>query len=77
LTTVIVEGISSEEWMEAFIPHKKGCLLDCLDWIPNRDACIDVCLSCDVTRSFRLHDIKALRPNLGWLWRHSNRASLL
>jgi len=46
---------------EAFIPHKKGCLLDCLDWDPNRGACIDACLSCDVTCSFRIHDIKALR----------------
>jgi len=36
-------------------------LLDCLDWVPNRGACIDACLSCDVTRSFQLHDIKALR----------------
>jgi len=26
---------------KAFIPHKKGCLLDCLDWVPNRGACID------------------------------------
>jgi len=46
--------------MEAFIPRKKGCLLNCLDWIPNRGACIDACLSCDVTRSFRFHDIKLL-----------------
>jgi len=49
--------------MEAFIPRLKGCLLDCLDWVPNRCACINVCLSRDVTRSFRLPDIKAL--NLG------------
>jgi len=28
----------------------------CLDWVPNRGACIDACLSGDVTRSFRLHD---------------------
>jgi len=50
--------------MEAFKPRKKGYLLDCLDWVPNRDACIDACLSCDVTRSFRLHDIKALKLKL-------------
>jgi len=43
-----------------YFPHKKGCLLDCLDWVPNRGACIDACLSYDVTRSFRNHDIKAL-----------------
>jgi len=30
------------------------------DWVPNRGVCIDACLSCDVTRSFRIHDIKAL-----------------
>jgi len=47
--------------MEAFIPRKKGCLLDCLDWVPNQGVCIDACLSCDVTRSFRLHVVKALR----------------
>jgi len=35
--------------MEAFIPREKGCLLDCLDWVPNRGAlpnrgaCIDAC----------------------------------
>jgi len=46
--------------MEAFIPRKKGCLLDCLDWMPNRGTCIDSCLSCDVTRCFRLHDIKTI-----------------
>jgi len=28
---------------EAFIPHKKGCLLDCLDCVTNRGACIDAC----------------------------------
>jgi len=31
-------------------------LLDCLDWKPNRDACIDACLSGHVTRNFRLDD---------------------
>jgi len=31
--------------MEAFIFRKKGCLLDCLNWVPNRGACIDACLS--------------------------------
>jgi len=36
----------------------KGCLLDCLDWVPNRGACIDAFLSDDVSRNFRLHDIK-------------------
>jgi len=46
--------------MEAFIPRKKGCLLDCLDWVPNLGAYIDAYLICDVTRSFWLHDIKAL-----------------
>jgi len=40
--------------METFIPRKKGCLLDYLDLVPN----IDACLSCDVTLSFWLHDIK-------------------
>jgi len=34
-------------------------LLDCLDWVPNCGACIDACLLGDVTRSFRLYDIKA------------------
>jgi len=29
--------------MEAFIPRKKDCLLDCLDWVPNRGTCIDAC----------------------------------
>jgi len=29
--------------MEAFIPREKGCLLNCLDWVPNRGACIDAC----------------------------------
>jgi len=29
--------------MEAFISHEKGCLLDCLDWVPNQNACIDAC----------------------------------
>jgi len=23
--------------------YEKGCLLDCLDWVPNRGACIDAC----------------------------------
>jgi len=36
--------------MEAFLPRKKGCLLDCLNWVPNRGACIDACLSCDVQK---------------------------
>jgi len=27
----------------------KACLLDCLDWVPNRIAYIDACLSSDVT----------------------------
>jgi len=44
---------------EAFIHHLKGCLLDCLDWVPNKGACIDAYLSADVIRSFRLHDILA------------------
>jgi len=29
--------------MEAFIPCEKGCLLDCLDWVPYQGACIDAC----------------------------------
>jgi len=45
-------------WMEAIIPRLKGCLLDSLDWVPNRGACIVACLSDDVTRSFMFHDIK-------------------
>jgi len=32
------------------------CSLDYLGWVPNRGACIDACLSGDVTRSFRLHE---------------------
>jgi len=40
-----------------------GYLLDCLDWVPNRGACIDAYLSGDVTRSFRLHDIKLFGIN--------------
>jgi len=32
-----------------------------IDWVPNQGACIDACLSCDVTRSFRIHNIEALR----------------
>jgi len=36
--------------MEDFIPRKRGCLLGCLDWVPNRGACIDACLSSDVAR---------------------------
>jgi len=76
-TTVIVEGMSSDILsrhmlsifkfdMEVFIPHKKGYMLDCLDWVPNRGACIDACLSCDVIRSFRFHDIKALYQYHVW-----------
>jgi len=30
------------------------------DWVPNRGACIDACVSGVVTRSFRLYDIKLL-----------------
>jgi len=36
---------------------KKAACLN-IDWVLNRDACIGSCLSGDVTRSFRLHDIK-------------------
>jgi len=28
----------------ALIHRQKGCLLDCLDWVPNRGACTDSCL---------------------------------
>jgi len=30
-------------WYGGFHPLLKGCLLDCLDWVPNRVACIDAC----------------------------------
>jgi len=29
--------------MEALIPCEKGCLLECLDWVPNWGTCIDAC----------------------------------
>jgi len=35
-----------------------------LDWVPNRGACIDACLSGNVTRSFRLHDIKFFQQHI-------------
>jgi len=39
--------------------YKKAACLT-LDWVPNRVACINACLSGDVTRSFRIH-VKALQ----------------
>jgi len=30
----------------------KGCLLDCLDWLPKRGACIDACFDWWRTRLF-------------------------
>jgi len=44
--------------MEAFIPRYSGCLLGCLDWVPNRGTCalMLACQSGDVTRSLRLHE---------------------
>jgi len=41
-------------------------LHDCLDWVPSRGACIDACLSGDVTRSSRLNDI-ALSKNIHYI----------
>jgi len=35
-------------------------LIDCLDWVPNKSTCINVCLWGVGTRSFRIHN-KPLR----------------
>jgi len=35
-------------------------LLDCFDWVPNRGACIDACLTGDVTRSFRIYTMQQI-----------------
>jgi len=45
--------------------REKGCLLDCLDWLPNRGACIDACF---VWCCFRLHAIKLF----AWYTFHSH-----
>jgi len=64
---VIVKGIASEELVALYSKAEVmsfqaknfiSGLLDCLVLVPNRGACIAVCLSVDVTRSFRFHDIK-------------------
>jgi len=49
--------------MEAFIPYEKGCLLDCLDWVPNRGRALMLALSGDVTRCLRLAAIKLFVNN--------------
>jgi len=36
-----------------------------LDWVSNGGACIDACLSSDVTRSFQIHDMKLKRFTIG------------
>jgi len=42
--------------------REKGCLLDCLDWVPNRGACINACFaqctghSCRRAKQFGEHD---------------------
>jgi len=47
-------------------------LFNRLDWVPNLGACIDSCLSGDVTRGFRLYNIKlGLSKYIIWLMKKS------
>jgi len=41
--------------MKVFIPRKKSCLLDCLDWYRTEARALMLALSGDVTLCFRLH----------------------
>jgi len=50
--------------MEAFIPREKGCMLDCLDWVPNRGACIDACFVWWRDTFLSASRYKALRKNV-------------
>jgi len=47
-------------WKLSSHVNRAACL-DCLDWIPNRDAYIDAWLSGDGTRKFSALRYKALR----------------
>jgi len=50
-------------------------LLNCSDWVPNRGACIDTCLSDDVARGFLLHDIKLTTFLKFYRWDYPNKFS--